>query len=1061
VKSFSDFFIARPIFAGVLSVVLVIAGGLAMLKLPVSQYPNIVPPTVVVHASYPGASPETIAATVATPLEHQIVGVEHMLYTSSQATNDGLLSLTVTFALGTDLDTAQVQVQNRIAQVLARLPPEVQALGVTAEKASPEITLVVDLISPNKRYDGLYLSNYARTHVRDELLRIEGVGDAQMYGAGEYSIRVWLDPQKMSERGLTTTDVVKAIREQNVSVAAGTLGSPPSPGTNAFQLSINTQGRLVTEEQFRSLVLRGLPDGGAIHLSDIARVELGADLYARRSLLNNEPSAGIVIFQRPGTNAIATSKEVMDTMERLKKEFPEGLDYRVVRDDTQFARASIHAVVHTLFEALLLVVLVVIVFLQTWRASVIPFLAVVVSLVGTFAFMLLFGFTLNSLSLFGLVLAIGIVVDDAIVVVENVERHIELGLAPKDASSKAMKEVTSPIIATALVLCAVFIPAAFISGLTGQFYRQFALTIAISTVISAFNSLTLSPALAAILLKSHDAPQDRLTTLINRAFGWFFRLFNRAFVSGAEGYVGGVRRILGHSKAALVLYAGLIVIAVFGFTRVPAGFVPILDKQLVIAYAQLPNAASIDRTESVVRRMTDIALTNPGVLRSAGFPGLSINGFTNSSNSAVLFLLLKPFDERKAPSMSAGAIIDDLTKKYGDIKEASIGVVPAPPVDGLGTMGGFRMQIEDRANLGYAELQRQTDNIIAAAAKEPSLSPLFTSYNADVPQIRVDMDREKARALGVDLGEANQALQAFTGTLYINDLNRFGRTYQVNLSADTQFRSAPEDLSQIKVRNAQGEMVPLAAFATVRRTAGPDRVMSYNGWPTAEIIGGAATGYSSGQAQVAMEKLARENLPSGMTFEWTDLTYQQILAGNTAVYVFPLSVLLVFLVLAALYESLSLPLAVIVIVPMVLLSAITGVWVSRGDNNIFTQISLIVLVGLACKNAILIVEFARETELGGLDRREAVLKAARLRLRPILMTSFAFIMGVIPLVLSHGAGAEMRRALGVAVFSGMLGVTAFGLAFTPLFYVLVRAAASRRRAASVSITLPPALNEGN
>ena len=1059
-KAFSAFFIERPIFAGVLSVILVICGVLALFKLPVSQYPDIVPPTVVVHASYPGASPETIAATVATPLEQQIVGVEHMLYSSSQATSDGQLNLTVTFALGTNLDTAQVQVQNRIAQVLSRLPAAVQSLGVTTQKASPEVTLVVDLVSLNKRYDGLYLANYARTHVRDELLRIDGVGDAQMFSAGEYSVRVWLDPQKMSERGLTTSDIVRAVREQNISVAAGSLGAPPSPGANAFQLNINTQGRLITEDQFRSLVLRGLPDGGAIHLSDVARIELGADLYARRSLLNNAPSAGIVIFQRPGTNTIATAKAVTETLERLKKEFPEGLDYRVVRDDTQFSRASIHAVVHTLFEAILLVVLVVVVFLQTWRASVIPFLAVIVSLVGTFAFMPLLGFSLNSLSLFGLVLAIGIVVDDAIVVVENVERHIELGAKPKDAALEAMKEVTSPIIATALVLCAVFVPAAFISGLTGQFYQQFALTIAISTIISAFNSLTLSPALAAILLKAHDAPKDRLTRAIDRAFGWFFRPFNRLFESGAERYVGGVSRVLGRSRPALVLYGGLILVAAFGFTRVPAGFVPILDKQLILAYAQLPNAASIDRTEAVSRRMTDIALQNKGVLRVAAFPGLSINGFTNSSNASVLFILLKPFDERKASSMSAGAIIDDLNKKYGNIKEASIGVVPAPPVDGLGTMGGFRMQIEDRSNLGYAELQRQTDKLIALAAKEPALSGLFTSYRADVPQIRVDMDREKARTLGVNLDEANEALQAFTGTLYVNDLNRFGRTYQVNLSADTQFRSSPEDISQIKVRNAQGDMVPLAAFSTIHRTTGPDRVMRYNGWPTAEINGGAASGYSSGQAQAAMEKLARDNLPSGMTFEWTDLTYQQILAGNTAVYVFPLSVLLVFLVLAALYESLTLPLAVIVIVPMVLLSAIAGVWLSHGDNNIFTQISLIVLVGLACKNAILIVEFARDTEEQGLGRREAVLEAARLRLRPILMTSIAFIMGVVPLALAHGAGSEMRRALGVAVFSGMLGVTVFGLAFTPLFYVLVRAATARRRA-KVAVNPSPLLIEGN
>ncbi|CAG9243735.1 efflux RND transporter permease subunit [Paraburkholderia caribensis] len=1037
-KSLSSYFIDRPIFAGVLSVIFLIAGAIALLKLPVSQYPDIVPPTIVVRATFPGASPQTIADTVSTPLEEQINGVENMLYTSSQATSDGQLNITVTFALGTNIDTAQVQVQNRVSQVLSRLPDAVQRLGVTTEKSSPEITMVVHLVSPNHRYDGLYLSNYARTHIKDDLARLDGVGDVEIYGAGEYSMRVWLDPQKMAQRGLTAPDVIRAIREQNVEVAAGALGSPPVSTRDAFQLNVTTDGRLVTEDQFRQIILRSSGDSGVIHLGDVARVELGADLYARRSLLDNQPAAGIVILQRPGSNAIHTSEQVMATMAALKKNFPDGVDFRVVRDDTKFERASIEAVVHTLFEAIILVVLVVILFLQTWRASLIPLIAVPVSLIGTFAVMQVVGFSLNTLSLFGLVLAIGIVVDDAIVVVENVERHIELGANPKDASRLAMKEVTSPIIATALVLCAVFVPAAFISGLTGQFYRQFALTIAISTVISAFNSLTLSPALSALLLKGHDEPKDIVSRVIERLFGWIFRPFNRLFISGAGRYVSGVQRVLGRSSAAVVLYAGLMALAVFGFMKVPTGFVPTLDKQLLIAYAQLPSGSSLDRTEDVVRQMGDMAVNTPGVWRSASFPGLSINGFTNSSDSGVLFLLLKPFDERQDPSMSAPAIISQLSKKFSTISGASVGVVPAPPVDGIGSTGGFRMQIEDRAGYGSAELQRQLDKLILLGSKEPALCPLYSSYDARVPQVHVVVDHEKAKVKGVNMTDVADTLAAFTGTLYVNDFNRFGRTYQVNLSADPAFRRSVDDITQLKVRNAQGDMVPLGSFVTVQKSVGTERTMHYNGYPTAEINGGAAPGYSTGQAQAVMEKLARENLPKGMTFEWTELTYQQILAGNTAIYVFPLSVLLVFMVLASLYESLSLPLAVILIVPMVLLSAIAGVWLSHGDNNIFTQIGLIVLVGLACKNAILIVEFAKEAQDRGLDRTAAVLEAARLRLRPILMTSVAFIMGVVPLVSAHGAGAEMRHALGIAVFAGMLGVTLFGLMYTPLFYVLIR-----------------------
>ena len=1034
----AQYFVERPILAGVLSVLFLIAGGIAVFKLPISEYPEVVPPTVVVKASYPGANPKVIAETVATPLEEQINGVEGMLYTSSQSTSDGQMTLTVTFALGTDLDNAQVQTQNRVAQALPRLPEEVQRLGVTTTKSSPDLTMVVHLTSPDNRYDMLYLSNYARTRIKDQLARLDGVGDVQLFGAGEYSMRVWMNPEKLAIRNLTTGDVIKAVREQNIEVAAGALNAPPGPNSNAFQVNINTQGRLVTEDDFLNIIVRSDPTGSVTHLRDVARVELGSNNYALRSLLNNREAVAIPIFQRPGSNAIAISDEVRAEMATLKKDFPQGVDYTIVYDPTVFVRGSIEAVVHTLFEAIILVVLVVILFLQTWRASIIPLVAVPVSLIGTFAVMYLVGFSLNALSLFGLVLAIGIVVDDAIVVVENVERHIEHGLDPKMATRQAMTEVTGPIVATALVLCAVFVPAAFISGLTGQFYRQFALTIAISTVISAFNSLTLSPALAALLLKGRDEPKDKLTVLMDRGLGWIFRPFNRTFERASNTYVGGVKKILRFAVVMLVLYAGLVGLGVLGFARTPTGFVPPQDKQYLVAFAQLPDAASLDRTETVIREMGDIALKDPGAASAVQFPGLSINGFTNSTNSGIVFVTLKPFEERRDKDLSADAIVARLNAKFSSIQGAYIAIFPPPPVNGLGTIGGFRVQLEDRGDLGFDELYKQTQGIIGASQKTPELAHLFSSFQVNVPQFDADIDREKAKSEGIDLGDVFQTMQAYLGSLYVNDFNRFGRTYQVNVSAEPSFRHEPSDVVGLKTRNAAGDLVPLGSFLTMRQTNGPDRVQHYNGYPTAEINGGAAPGYSTGQAQDAMEKLLSTSLPNGMSYEWTELTYQQILAGNTAVLVFPLSVLLVFLVLASLYESLSLPLAVILIVPMVLLSAIAGVIVTGGDNNIFTQIGLIVLVGLACKNAILIVEFAREAEIEGMNRVDAVLEAARLRLRPILMTSFAFIMGVVPLVTSHGAGAEMRHAMGVAVFAGMLGVTFFGLIFTPLFYVLIR-----------------------
>jgi multidrug efflux pump len=967
------------------------------------------------------------------------------------------MTLTITFALNTDIDKAQVQVQNRVAQALPKLPDVVQRLGVITNKASPDLTMVVHLVSPDNRYDTLYLSNYALLRVKDELARLDGVGDVQVFGAGQYSMRVWLDPEKIASRNLTADDVVKAIREQNVQVAAGQLGAPPLPNATDFQVAINTKGRLTSTDDFSNIVIKTGIGGQVTRLKDVARIELGADTYALRALLDNKAAAAIPIFQRPGSNAIAISEHVRAKMLELKKEFPEGVDYQIVYDPTVFVRGSIHAVVHTLLEAILLVVIVVILFLQTWRASVIPLIAVPVSLIGTFAVMHLFGFSLNALSLCGLVLAIGIVVDDAIVVVENVERNIANGLKPIAATRQAMREVTGPIIATALVLCAVFVPTAFISGLSGQFYKQFALTIAISTVISAFNSLTLSPALAALLLKEHGTAPDRLTRVLNSALGGVFRPFNRFFGRFSEGYVRNVGRVIRAGGIAFLIYGGLIGLTYLGFATTPTGFVPQQDKQYLVAFAQLPDAATLDRTENVIRRMGDVALQSPGVESAVAFPGLSINGFTNSPSSGIVFVTLKPFEERKSKDLAAGAIAMALNQKYSKIQEAFIAVFPPPPVMGLGTIGGFRMQIEDRGGLGFEELYKQTQNLINKGNQVPQLQGLFSSFQVNVPEVDADVDREKAKSQGVSVQDLFDTMQVYLGSLYVNDFNAFGRTYSVTAQAEPRFRLQEKDIVGLKTRNSAGDMIPLGSFVTVKHSAGPDRVMHYNSYPTAEINGGPGAGYSSGQAQAAMEKLARQELPNGMSFEWTELTYQQIIAGNTAVLIFPLVVLLVFLVLAAQYESLSLPLAVILIMPMVLLSAITGVTLSHGDNNIFTQISLIVLVGLASKNAILIVEFARDRELEGASPVRAALDAAKLRLRPILMTSLAFIMGVVPLVISTGAGAEMRHAMGVTVFSGMIGVTVFGLLLTPLFYVVARKL-TRRRLAHIESATPVLLH---
>jgi hydrophobe/amphiphile efflux-1 (HAE1) family protein len=1051
--NFSDYFIKRPILAGVLSIVVFLVGLISMWRLPISEYPEVVPPTVIVRATYPGANPKTISETVAAPLEQAINGVEHSLYMFSQATSDGVMTLTITFAIGTDLDNAQVQVQNRVSQVLPKLPEEVRRIGVVTQKASPDLLMVVHLFSPDNRYDDIYVRNYATLQVRDVLARLNGVGDVRVFGSGDYAMRVWLDPNKVAAKGLTASDVVAAIREQNVQVAAGAVGQQPNSRPVDTELLINTKGRLATEEEFGAIIIKSGPAGERVQLRDVARIELGANAYALRSLLNNKPAVALPIAQLPGSNAIATSDAVRSTMKELVKSFPEGLSYDIVYDPTVFVRSSIKAVVNTLFEAILLVVLVVILFLQTWRASIIPLAAVPVSLVGTFAVMHALGFSINALSLFGLVLAIGIVVDDAIVVVENVERNIALGKTPYEATRQAMREVTGPIVATALVLSAVFIPTAFISGLTGQFYKQFAMTIAISTVISAFNSLTLSPALSALLLKDHHAPKDRLTRIMDFSFGWIFRPFNRFFEWASQKYSNGVARLLRVSLVALLVYLGLVGSTALLFKNTPTGFVPTQDKQYLVAFTQLPTAASLERTDAVIRRMSDIALKHPGVANAIAFPGLSINGFTNSPNSGIVFVALKPFEERKTKELAGQAIAQQLQAEFGAIQDAYIAIFPPPPVQGLGTIGGFKLYVEDRGDNGLDALYGATQGLIGKAYQTPGLTGLFSSYTINTPQLSADVDRAKAKAQGVPLANVFETMQINLGSLYVNDFNRFGRTYQVVAQADAQFRDGPEDILRLKTRNAAGQLVPLGSLVKVTETYGPDRVMRYNGYPAAEINGAPAPGYSSGQAEAIIEKLAAENLPKGMVLDWTELTFQKIIAGNTGIYIFPLSIFLVFLVLAAQYESFRLPFAVILIVPMALFSALVGLWLTRGENNVFTQIGLIVLIGLAAKNAILIVEFAVKLREEGKGIVESAIEASRLRLRPILMTSIAFIAGVFPLVVSTGAGSEMRRAMGVAVFAGMIGVTIFGLFLTPVFYTVLEKLGVRKPA-SIAPTAP-------
>ena len=1055
----SNFFIDRPRFAGVLSIFVFLIGLLAIFRLPISEYPEVAPPQVVVRAQFPGANPRVISETVATPLEEQINGIENVLYYGSQATADGSLTLTVTFRIGTNPEAAETAVQNRINRALPRLPEIVRQIGVTTEKSSPNLTMVVHLVSPDNSRDALYLRNYGQLNVRDELLRLTGAGSVLLFGAGDYAMRIWLDPSKLAARNLTTSDVVAAVREQNVQVAAGTVGAPPAPKGTEFQLAVNTQGRLSTEEQFADIIVRADPaSGGMIRVRDVGRVELSSGSYSLRSLLNNKEAVAIAIFQSPTANALALSDSVRATMERLKTGFPPGMDYSIVYDPTRFVKTSIEKVVVTLLEAILLVVIVVIVFLQTWRASIIPLLAVPVSIVGTFAFLLLLGYSINTLTLFGLVLAIGIVVDDAIVVVENVERNIEAGLNAHDATVKAMHEVSGPIVAIALVLCAVFVPLAFVPGLTGQFYKQFAVTIAISTVISAFNSLTLSPALSALLLRPTHAPKDAPTRAIDALFGGFFRVFNRFFGSASSAYGRRVSGVVSRKAVSLAVYAVLLGLAGLLFTRIPAGFVPAPDKQYLIGIAQLPAGASIDRTEAVIREMSEIALKVPGIVDSVAFPGLSIAGFSAAPNEGIVFFGLADFEQRSTPELSKGAILGRVNGAIQQIQGARMFVVPPPAVDGLGNAGGFKLQVQDRRGLGEQALYGGVWGVLGQVYGNPqsSIGTPFSTYDINVPQLFANVDRTRAKQMGLRLSDIYDTMQVNLGSLYVNDFTKFGKTYQVVIQADAPFRADANAITALKARNAAGDMVPLGALMKVEPTFGPTRVTRYNGYPSADINGAPNPGFSSSQAEGEIETLLQRTLPRGLSYEWTELSYQDRMTRDFTIpgttiklptlgAVLGISVLFVVLVLAAQYESWTLPLVIVLIVPMGILSALFGVWVSSlppflqpGDLNIFTQVALVVLVGLACKNAILIVEFAKELEERGESMFDAVQHACRMRLRPILMTSIAFCAGVVPLILGSGAGSEMRRAMGVAVFSGMVGVTLFGIFLTPVFYALMR-----------------------
>jgi multidrug efflux pump len=1050
----SHFFIDRPIFAAVVSIVFVIVGAVSFARLPVAQYPEIAPPIINVSGQYPGASADVVASTVVTPIEQQINGVENMIYMSSNSTADGRFSIAVTFDLGTNLDIAQVQVQNRVAIAQPRLPADVRNIGVTVTKSSPDLMMVVHLYSPDKSRDSLFISNYATLAITDTVTRIDGVGSITVFGSRDYSMRIWADPDRLQTVGLTANDVVLALQAQNVQVAGGVLDQAPMPKQGAFQFAVQTLGRLANPDEFANIVVKQV-GGAVVRLKDVARIELAAQDYTTNSYLDRDPAVALAVFQRPGSNALATAKTIIATMEQLSTRFPAGIKYAIVYNPTEFIQESVNAVVETIGEAAILVVLVVILFLQTWRAAIIPIVAIPVSLIGTFFFMALFGFTLNNLSLFGLVLAIGIVVDDAIVVVENVERNIAAGLSPREAAYKSMDEVGAALIAIALVLCAVFVPSAFITGISGQFYRQFALTIAGATIISLIVSLTLSPAMCALLLKPSHAQQRQAW------WQWpirgFFRIFNWGFERFAGGYHWLIARAVRFVIIMLVVYAGILAYGFNEFRKTPIGFIPQVDRGYLIVVLQLPPGASLSRTDEIQNRVVDVCLKTPGVAHAVNIVGFNGATFTNAPNSGAIFLTLEPWDERaRDPKQSAAGITGELFKRLAVFQEALILVIQPPPVAGIGNAGGVRMMVEDRAARGSQALLEATTAMVNRAAQTPGLTQVFTLFENSTPQIYLEIDRTKAQLLGINVADVFAALQVYVGSAYVNDFNLLGRVFRVTAQADAAYRRDPGDILKIRVRNSRGETVPLGSFTTVRDIAGPYRVPRYNLYPAAELDATAVPGFSQGQAIAALEKIAAETLPDGFGYEWTTLAYQQIRAGSTALFAFALAVVFVFLVLAAQFESLTLPLAVIMIVPMCLVAAISGVIIRGQDNNILTQVGFIVLIGLAAKNAILIVEFAKQLEDQGRDRLSAAVEAARLRLRPILMTSLAFIFGVMPLVWAIGAGAELRQTLGTAVFAGMIGVTAFGLLFTPIFYVVCRWIAEKTRRRRPAPEAPPA-----
>jgi multidrug efflux pump len=1032
----SHFFIDRPIFASVVSIIILILGGVGFARLPIAQYPEIAPPTITVQGQYPGASADVVASTVVAPIEEQINGVENMIYLSSNSTGDGRFAISVTFDIGTNLDIAQVQVQNRVAIAQPRLPADVRNIGVTVNKSSPDLMMVVHLVSPDNSFDTLFISNYAKLEITDALTRLEGVGTLIVFGSRDYAMRVWLDPDRLQSLGLTAGDVVTALQGQNVQVASGVLNQPPVDKSGAFQISVQTQGRLANTDEFGNIVVKQTVNA-VVRLRDVAKLELAAQDYSTNSYLDTSAAVAIGIFQRPGSNALSTAKSIENTMRDLSKRFPPGLKYDIIYNPTQFIQQSVDAVQATMVEAILLVVLVVVIFLQTWRAIVIPLVAIPVSLIGTFFLMSVFGFSLNNLSLFGLVLAIGIVVDDAIVVVENVQRNIEAGLKPREAAIKSMDEVGGALIAIMLVLCSVFVPSAFITGISGQFYRQFALTIAGATVISLLVSLTLSPALCALLLKpTHEVGQGHWWSAPIRGF---FQIFNRYFGALTRGYGWLSGKLVRIAVLMLVVYAVIIGFGLNEFTKTPVGFIPQLDRGYLIIVTQLPPGASLARTDDVNRRAVEIALKVPGIAHAVNIVGFSGATFTQAPNAGAVFVTLDPFEERaKHAGQSAAAIQGQLFMRLAAIQDGLIFVAAPPPVSGIGNAGGFRMMVEDRTGQGAQALQNAVYAMMGRAAQTPGVLQVFSLFENTTPQLYLDIDRTKAQLLNINIPEVFAALQIYLGSAYVNDFNLFGRTFRVMAQAQDKYRSDTEDVLKIRVRNKNGDTVPLGAFTTVRTVTGPYRVPRYNLYPAAELDGSAAPGYSQGQAIKIMEKLAAQTLPAGFSYEWTTLAYQQIRAGNTAIFAFVLAVVFVFLVLAAQFESLTLPLAVILIVPMCLIASIVGVVLRGQDNNILTQVGFIVLIGLAAKNAILIVEFAKQLEDRGMDRFAAAVEAAHLRLRPILMTSFAFILGVTPLVWAVGAGAELRQTLGTAVFSGMIGVTTFGLIFTPVFYVVTR-----------------------